>query len=71
MGPRPAVERVEILPFHQMGESKWHQLGIEYPLEGTPPPSDQLIDRVRGAVPGPRVSTVFFTHEEQPPWRSG
>ncbi len=47
LGSGAAVDRVEILPFHQMGESKWHELGIEYPLEGTAPPSDELLVRVR------------------------
>ncbi len=58
LGSRPVVERVEILPFHQMGKSKWHELGIEYPLEGTPPPSDELIDRVRAQFQA-RGLTVF------------
>ena len=26
------VERVEVLPFHQMGKFKWQQLGIQYTL---------------------------------------
>ncbi len=42
------VERVEVLPFHQMGRDKWHQLGISYPLEDTQPPSPELVERVRG-----------------------
>lgn len=46
-GPGGVVERVEILPFHQMGRDKWHQLGITYPLEGTEPPSAELTERVR------------------------
>jgi pyruvate formate lyase activating enzyme len=33
------VERVDVLPFHQMGRFKWHKLGLEYTLEQTPPPS--------------------------------
>ena len=32
------VERVEILPFHQLGQYKWHRLGLEYPLDGTDRP---------------------------------
>ena len=28
------VERVEVLPFHQMGRFKWEQLGIPYALDG-------------------------------------
>jgi pyruvate formate lyase activating enzyme len=33
------VERVEVLPFHQMGRYKWRELGIRYHLENTEPPS--------------------------------
>ena len=35
------VERVEVLPFHQMGRFKWTALGIRYPLENTEPPSTE------------------------------
>ena len=33
------VERVEILPFHQLGQYKWHRLGITYELEAAKPPT--------------------------------
>lgn len=46
-GAGGVVERVEILPFHQMGRDKWHQLGITYPLEETQPPTPDLTERVR------------------------
>jgi len=39
------VERVDVLPFHQMGRYKWHKLGMDYTLEQTSPPSQELIDR--------------------------
>jgi pyruvate formate lyase activating enzyme len=38
------VERVEVLPFHQMGRFKWEKLGIRYHLEGTEAPPAALID---------------------------
>lgn len=41
------VERVEVLRFHHMGAYKWQALGLDYPLEKTPPPSDALVDRVQ------------------------
>ena len=41
------VERVEILPFHQMGRDKWAALGQEYTLKDTEPPTPELITRVR------------------------
>ncbi len=41
------VERVEVLPFHQMGRDKWQALGRTYELEDTQPPSAELTERVR------------------------
>jgi pyruvate formate lyase activating enzyme len=40
------IERVDVLPFHQMGEYKWKQLGMEYKLHGVEPPSKKLVDLV-------------------------
>jgi pyruvate formate lyase activating enzyme len=40
------VQRVDVLPFHQMGEHKWSQLGIEYKLHKTEPPAKELVDLV-------------------------
>ena len=42
------VERVEVLPFHKMGEYKWRELGYSYQLQDTLPPTSELIaDTVR------------------------
>ena len=38
-----SVERVEILPFHKMGEYKWEQLGYDYQLQDTPEASPELV----------------------------
>lgn len=40
------VERVEVLPFHQMGTFKWEGLGLNYPLRDTESPSPELVARV-------------------------
>ena len=39
------VERVDVLPFHQMGRYKWHRLQLNYTLEQTQPPSADLVER--------------------------
>lgn len=41
------VERLEILPFHKMGEAKWEKLGRKYRLQDTPVPDVALIERVK------------------------
>jgi pyruvate formate lyase activating enzyme len=42
------IERVEVLPFHQLGRTKWERLGIDYKLRNTEPPSAEFAERVRG-----------------------
>jgi pyruvate formate lyase activating enzyme len=42
-----AVERVEVLPFHQMGAHKWQQLGMHYELADTPAATVAETDAVR------------------------
>jgi pyruvate formate lyase activating enzyme len=39
------VERVDVLPFHQMGRFKWKQLGLEYKLQDVQPPSAEAVER--------------------------
>ena len=39
------VQRVEVLPFHQMGRFKWERLGLEYTLQGTEPPTTEAVER--------------------------
>lgn len=40
------VERVDVLPFHQMGRFKWKTLGLKYALDNTKPPSEDLVKQV-------------------------
>jgi pyruvate formate lyase activating enzyme len=40
------VERVDVLPFHQMGKYKWQRLGIPYTLGATAPPGMELVEQV-------------------------
>jgi len=40
------VDRVEVLPFHQMGRYKWKELGIDYKLNDVQPPTLEMQQRV-------------------------
>jgi pyruvate formate lyase activating enzyme len=39
------VERVDVLPFHQMGRFKWKQLGLEYALDAVAPPPPAVVEQ--------------------------
>jgi pyruvate formate lyase activating enzyme len=38
------VERVDVLPFHQMGRFKWEKLGMDYQMRDARPPSRETVD---------------------------
>ena len=40
------VERVEVLPFHQLGAGKWADLQLPYQLADVPLASPELVQRV-------------------------
>ncbi len=40
------VERVEVLPFHQLGRFKWERLGLDYRLKDVQSPTAELAERV-------------------------
>ena len=41
------VERVDVLPFHKLGEFKWEAEGLPYTLGDTQPPSPEATEKVR------------------------
>jgi len=40
------VERVEVLPFHQLGRYKWKELGLTYMLNDIQAPTPEMLERV-------------------------
>jgi len=46
-GLGPLVERIEVLPFHQLGAFKWKELGIDYALKNTPVPSNESVEHAK------------------------
>lgn len=51
-GLGPLVERLEVLPFHQMGAHKWQALDLDYPLAATPTPTPEQTDAARALFAG-------------------
>jgi pyruvate formate lyase activating enzyme len=43
------VQRVDVLPFHQMGRFKWRELGLDYQLADVAPPPAEVVARAVAA----------------------
>ncbi len=43
LSPYQCVEKVELLPYHDMGTRKYEQMGLEYSLKGVAPLSDERL----------------------------
>ena len=52
------VERVDVLPFHQLGKFKWEKLGIEYTLQDVQPPTNELVEWTRELFRSAGLRTV-------------
>ncbi|KKA46198.1 MULTISPECIES: pyruvate formate lyase 1-activating protein [Salinivibrio] len=44
------IEKVELLPYHQLGAHKWEALGHEYELQDVSPPSKEVMDSVKAII---------------------
>ena len=38
----PIIDKVELLPYHKMGEEKWKKLGLKYELNAEPPSPERM-----------------------------
>ena len=45
-----SVEKVELLPYHNMGKYKWEKLGEKYPLENVPSPTIDEIEKIKNIL---------------------
>ena len=44
------IERIEVLPYHQLGVHKWEALGMEYKLKDVEPPTHENLETVRNIL---------------------
>jgi len=52
------VERVDVLPFHQLGKFKWKELHINYELADVQPPSPEAVERASALFRAAGLRTV-------------
>lgn len=51
--PYTCIRKIELLPFHKLGEYKWETLGYSYRLKDTPPPTDAQLQAARDIFDSP------------------
>ena len=44
------VEKIELLPYHNMGKYKWDNLGVKYSLENVPSPTPEEIEKIKNIL---------------------
>ncbi|MGL4733877.1 MAG: pyruvate formate lyase 1-activating protein [Enterovibrio sp.] len=44
------IEKIEILPYHQLGAHKWEAMGFEYELNGVEPPKKEALDKIKAIL---------------------
>lgn len=54
LAPMKNIERVELLPYHELGKHKWEAMGEEYELDGVSPPSKETMET---------ISAIFKAHD--------
>lgn len=53
------VEKVELLPYHGMGEYKWRALGLRSPLEGAQTPPKEQMRKIKKILNGNGIETLL------------
>lgn len=50
LGRYKNIKKVDVLPYHNMGEKKYKELGMDYPLKGTKPMTDRPAKSARDMI---------------------
>lgn len=48
--PMKNIEKIEMLPYHELGKHKWTAMGEIYPLDGVNPPSREVMEDVKNIL---------------------
>lgn len=48
--PMKNIEKIELLPYHELGKHKWIAMGEIYPLEGINPPPREMMEETKNIL---------------------
>lgn len=50
IAPMKNIEKIEMLPYHELGKHKWTAMGEIYPLDGVNPPARETMETVKNIL---------------------
>lgn len=48
--PMKNIEKIELLPYHELGKHKWTAMGEVYPLDGVSPPTREAMENIKNIL---------------------
>ncbi|CAM3910648.1 MULTISPECIES: pyruvate formate lyase 1-activating protein [Shewanella] len=57
--PMTNVEKVELLPYHELGKHKWEAMGEEYTLKDISPPSRETMEQIKQVFVEAGINAVY------------
>lgn len=57
--PMKNVEKVELLPYHELGKHKWEAMGETYQLDGVSPPSRETMEKIKTVFAMQGINAVY------------
>ncbi|BDM64731.1 pyruvate formate-lyase-activating enzyme [Shewanella sp. NFH-SH190041] len=57
--PMKNVEKVELLPYHELGKHKWEALGDTYQLDQVSPPSRETMDAIKAVFVEMGINAIY------------
>ncbi len=59
IAPMGNVEKVELLPYHELGKHKWEAMGEDYPLKDVRPPGKDTMEAIKAAFTARGLNAVY------------
>lgn len=57
--PMSNVEKIELLPYHELGKHKWDVLGDEYQLNDVSPPSSETMEKIKAVFVEMGLNAIY------------
>lgn len=57
--PMKNIEKVELLPYHELGKHKWEAMGENYQLDGASPPSRETMEKIKAVFVQQGINAVY------------